>query len=434
MKPLYAAYKVLTTGLFSVGLPPFLVYSRLKGMEKEEIKERMGLISPRVYQPPIDTPRLWIHAASLGEVRAAWPICNAIRVQFPNCAIILSTTTAHGRTLALELFRNMPVIFAPLDHMFIVRKALSRIRPHVMVFLETEIWPAWCVEARQVGAKTALVNGRVSRRSIGTYVRFRAFFKEILDNINSFSMIFEEDAHRIRKMGAPPQRIEVNGNAKYDIRISAAEVKEEKALRDLLALRGGEDVLIAGSTRAGEEEILLDVFRELRKAYPPMVLIIAPRHIRRVPVIEALLQKEGFAFDKRTHLAGPDVTRRASIVILDTFGELFKFYSLATITFCGGSLVPLGGQNPLEAAIWGKPVFYGPSMEDFSHSKKLLEEAGAGFEVQDGKDLAAKALWFLQHREALEASGKKAQQAMERHRGAAARHADVILRLLRSGR
>lgn len=301
-----------------------------------------------------------------------------------------------------------------------------------MAFLETEIWPAWCVEARQVGSKTALINGRVSRRSIGTYVRFRAFFKEILDEIDIFSMIFEEDAHRIRKMGAPPQRIEVNGNAKYDIRISAAEEKEEKVLRDLLALHGGEDVFLAGSTRAGEEEIILEVFKELRKAFPPMVLIIAPRHIRRVPVIEALLRKEGYAYAKRSHLAGPGVTRKAPIVILDTFGELFKFYGVATITFCGGSLVPLGGQNPLEAAIWGKPVFYGPSMEDFSHSKKLLEEAGAGFEVQDAKDLTAKALWFLQHREALEASGKKAKEAMGRHRGAAMRHADVILRLLRS--
>jgi 3-deoxy-D-manno-octulosonic-acid transferase len=302
-----------------------------------------------------------------------------------------------------------------------------------MVFLETEIWPAWCVEARQVGAKTALVNGRISRRSIGTYLRFRAFFKEILDDMDRFSMIFEEDADRIRKMGAPPHRIEVNGNAKYDIRISAAEEKEQKALRHLLALHGGEDVFLAGSTRVGEEEIVLAAYRELRQAHPLMVLIIAPRHIRRVPVIEALLRKEGYAFEKRTQLAGPGVTRRAPIVILDTFGELFKFYGVATITFCGGSLVPLGGQNPLEAAIWGKPVFYGPSMEDFSHSKKLLEEAGAGFEVQDGTDLTAKALWFLQHREALEASGKKAKEAMGRHRGAAVRHADVIVRLLGSG-
>jgi 3-deoxy-D-manno-octulosonic-acid transferase len=433
MKPLYTAYKVLTTGLISIGLPPFLVYSQLKGMEGEEMKERMGLMSPRVFKPPLDYHRLWIHAASLGEVRAARPIITGVRERLPNCAIIISTTTAHGRALAQELFGDIPVIYAPLDHIFMVRKALSSIRPNVMAFLETEIWPAWCIEARRAGAKTALVNGRVSRRSIGAYRRFRAFFKEVLDDIDLFSMILEEDAHRIRTMGAPPQRIEVHGNAKYDIRIGAAEEKEEKALRELLALHGGEDVFLAGSTRAGEEEIILEVFHELRKVFTPLVLIIAPRHIRRVPEIEALLQKEGYAFEKRTQLSGRGVTRRAPIVLLDTFGELFKFYSVATITFCGGSLVPLGGQNPLEAAIWGKPVFYGPSMEDFSHSKKLLEEAGAGFEVQDAKDLTDKAFRFLHNRAALEASGKRAKEAMRRHRGAAARHAEVIVRLLRSG-
>jgi 3-deoxy-D-manno-octulosonic-acid transferase len=392
----------------------------------------MGLISPRVYQPPSKSPRLWIHAASLGEVRAARPICNALRRRLQNCAIILSTTTAHGRSLALELFGDIPVIFAPLDQVFLVRRALSRIRPHVVAFLETEIWPAWCIEAKRAGAKTALVNGRISRRSIGTYARFRAFFREVMKEIDAFSMIYEEDALRIRKMGGPTQRIEVNGNAKHDIRISAVDEKEKRTLSELLALHGGEAVFLAGSTRAGEEEIVLEAFEELRKSFPSTLLVIAPRHIHRVPAIEALLRGKGHAFEKRTRLAKPGVVRKAPIVILDNFGELFKFYGLATIAFCGGSLVPLGGQNPLEAAIWGKPVFYGPSMEDFSHSKRILEEAGAGFEVRDAKDLAAKALWFLQHKKALHACGKKAMEAMGRHRGAATRHAEVIIRLLGS--
>ncbi len=167
MKPLYTAYTALTSGLFLTGFPPFWLYTRLSGRHKKGLKERLGFVPYTVSESPSDGPRIWIHAVSLGEVKVAAPIIASLKQLIPRGSIILSTTTDHGKVLANDTFRNLPVLYAPIDVTFSVKKALSRVRPRVMVFLETEIWPAWLVEAHGMGIKTALINGRISKRSIG---------------------------------------------------------------------------------------------------------------------------------------------------------------------------------------------------------------------------------------------------------------------------
>jgi 3-deoxy-D-manno-octulosonic-acid transferase len=431
MNILYGAYTLLTGGLCLSCLPGFWIYTRLSRRHREDLRERLGHVSPKLAQTLSGSPRFWIHAVSLGEVKVAAPIIKALKQILPECSVMVSTTTKHGRELARETFgEEIPVVYAPIDFIGSVRKALSRVHPDVLVFLETEIWPAWLTEARRMGIKIALVNGRISVRSIRGYLKFRPFFREVLGNVDAFSMILEEDGARIRAMGADPKKIEINGNAKYDLLVSLAEPAMETEMRQILNLEASHRVFVAGSTREGEEAMVLDAYEKIVREFPDTVLIIAPRHIERTPGIRSLFERRGFKYQLRSELGTDKAKRTEPVVIFNTFGELFKLYSVGTVIFCGASLVPLGGQNSLEAAVWGKVVFYGPSMENFLDAKALLEGVGAGIPISSPEMLAEKAIWFLKHPDVLKTRGVRAREAVIRNQNAAGKHAKVIAGLV----
>jgi 3-deoxy-D-manno-octulosonic-acid transferase len=428
---LYKAYATLGSGIFVAGLPPFWIYTRLTGRFRRGLKERLGLFRVQDPRHRHSSRPIWIHAASLGEVGVARSIVNHLEKLVPGCAVFLSTNTDHGHELAQELFESGSVVYAPFDFLPSVRKALSAMNPEVMVFLETEIWPAWITETHRKGIPCALIHGRISPRSIGRYLTFRPLFREVLKNVDIFSMITLEDAHRIVDMGADPKKIEVNGNAKHDLFSSQTDPAIETRMQKLLCLKPSQPVFIGGSTRQGEEEALLEVYGKILKAFPDTVLVIAPRHIVRTPQVETLVKQQGLKYQLWTDLVRPGVGRIAPVVIVNTFGDLFNIYSVGTIVFCGASLVPLGGQNPLEPAVWGKVVFYGSSMDDFVDARNLLEQERAGIEVKDPGGLAEKALYFLHHQEELRERGRRAREAVLRSQGASERHARVIARLIR---
>ena len=432
MKPLYTAYTTLTSGIFLTGFPLFWLYTCLSGRYRRGLKERLGFVPHAISNGPSDGPRIWIHAASLGEVKVAAPIMASLKRLVPTCSLFLSTTTEHGQDLASDTVVNAQVLYAPVDTTFSVKKALNRVRPKVMVFLETEIWPAWLVEAHRMGIKTALINGRISERSIGKYLKFRPFFTEVLNHFDVLSMIMSGDARRIEEMGADPVKIEINGNAKYDLLTGQTDPLMEGKMRRIFNLVPSQTVFVAGSTRDGEETVIVDVFEKIRRQFPDTVLIIAPRHIDRTPAVESILRARGFQYQRRSDLGENGVKRDAPVVVMNSFGELFSLYSVGTINFCGASLVPLGGQNPLEAAAWGKPIFYGPSMEDFMDAKGILEDLNAGIEINDSESFADKAIWFLKNPEALKEYGRRAKEAAMKNRGAAEKHANVIAKLLKS--
>ena len=433
----YLLYKYLSSAIFLLLFPPFWLYSYITGRHLKNINQRLGIYPGNLGNSIKGSPRIWIHAVSVGEVGAAMAIIESLTSLMPDCSIILSTTTRHGQEFALTRlrackFRSMVTpIFAPIDFILSARKALSTLKPDILVCLETEIWPNWLVEAHKAGIKTAIVNGRISVRSVNRYLKIRPLIKETLKHVDAFSMIHNADARRIRKIGASQDRIVINGNAKYDLLLNTTDDTLKAKYMALYNLNDDIPVFIAGSTRSSEEEIILDVYRRIVQLFPKTILILAPRHVERTRHIEALVKEYGFSCQLRSDLGNEDCLRTAPVVIMDTIGELQAVYSIASIVFCGGSLVPLGGQNILEAAVWGKPVLYGPSMEDFLDAKNILDKTGGGIQVKDGSELAEKAIYYLANPHQAHIIGQQARNAVMSHKGAADKHALVIYQLLK---
>ena len=427
----YSAYKAASSGLFVTLFPIFWCYCRISGRYSPGLKQRLGFYPDELIRKISGAPRVWIHAVSVGEVRVAIAIMQALSELLPESALILSTGTEQGQSVAREnAGPEVTCLYAPFDFILSARSSLAALQPDLLACVETEIWPNWLIEAHRMGIRTVLVNGRISVRSIRRYLKIRPLMKETLKHLDAFSMIGQADADRIRMMGAPADRIEVNGNAKYDLLLRQAETHTRDALAQCYNLKQRQPVFVAGSIRDGEVDIVLDAYGRMLRQFPDTVMIIAPRHIDRVGRIQARLHARGWRFQLRSALGEKDCIRTAPVVILDTFGELHAAYSLATVVFCGSSLVPLGGQNVFEAAVWAKPVLYGPSMDDFMDAKEMLEKTGGGIQVRDGAELAQKALFFLAHPQEAEKTGRRAYASVLSHRGAAPKHAAVICRLL----
>jgi len=429
MHPAYAAYNALGTGAFCLFFPAYALFSGLTGRYRAGFKQRLGIYPRHLFESATAGPRIWLHAASVGEVGVAAAVIGEVVRKKPDCHITLSTTTDQGQHLAKKLLGNRAAcIYAPVDFIASVRKALYRVKPDVLALIETEIWPNWLIQAHRMGIHTAIVNGRISIRSIRGYLKARPIIKETLAHVDAFSMIHSSDADRIRRIGAPAERIAINGNAKYDLLIRRTDPRIRHRLKKIYNLEGKTPVLVAGSTRKGEEEQVLNAYLSVTRSFPETVLIIAPRHVERTPVIVKMAGSRGIACQLRTDLdrAG----RNARVVVLNTMGELTAVYSLASVAFCGGSLVPLGGQNVLEAAVWGVPVVYGPSMEDFQDAKTLLGRYGGGIEVADEKELADTVTHLLGDPDHSDETGRRAREAVRSHAGAAVKHARIICRLL----
>jgi len=435
MNPYHMAYNGITSGLFLALFPPFWIYSRMSGRYRNGMSERFGHYPENLRRRGDSAPRIWIHAASVGEVSVAFSILNVLQDLVPGCRLILSTITEHGRRYAenrivgTSLKARTTCVFAPIDLVLTTRRALATLQPDVLACVETELWPNWLMEAGRMGIKTALVNGRISIRSIDRYMKIRPLMQDLLARMDAFSMIRETDARRISLMGAPADRIEIHGNAKFDIPTESLDSEKDR-MRTLYGISDKTPVFIAGSIRGEEDAMVLSAYARIVREVPKTVLILAPRHIERVRHIAQRVRAQGFSCQLRTELIGDGFPRRAQVVILDTIGELQSVYGIADVVFCGGSLVPTGGQNVLEAAVWGKPVLYGPSMEDFLDAKEILDQTGGGVQVKDIDELAGKALDLLKHPDQARVMGCLASQALALNRGAARGHADVIRNLL----
>ncbi|MEW5735634.1 MAG: glycosyltransferase N-terminal domain-containing protein [Thermodesulfobacteriota bacterium] len=423
------AYGLAATGLLAAASGPIFLYARLSRRPvpglTPGLSQRMGR-----YTEPLFTasarPRVWMHAVSVGEVRVAHAIFRELSALLPDLGLCVSTGTPAGNQLARSLFAGSArVVYAPLDIPPALRASLSFSRPDVLVFTETELWPGWIWEAQRRGIPVVLANGRLSEKSLKSYLAFGALFRDVLSCVRVFSMSGALDARRMARLSGMPERILINGNAKFDALALRAGGPGRDALRERLGIPPERKVLVCGSTRSGEEQILLASFRKLREGFPGSLLVLAPRHLKRLPPVLEAVRDAGLSFvlwDQAT----PESLGPADCLVVNTMGDLFSLYAAADLAFCGGSLVPKGGQNVLEPAVWSVPVLFGPHMDDFAESRDLLLAARGGFQVSCAESIVETALGLFSDPIALSAAGKNARSAVLSRRGAAARHAAVI--------
>ena len=428
---LLPVYRAASMAGFLPAAAGALAWSRLFGKGTTGLPQRLGSYGRRPGRGGEGT-RLWIHAASVGEAEAAGPIAAALRERLPGLSLVVSAATVHGHRRAREIFAGRAeVVFAPLDFIPPVRRALDFFRPQGLVLLETELWPNWICEAAARGMAVALVNGRISARSVGRYESLRALFGPVLEKISAFSMIAPEDAHRVRRMGAPAGRISIAGNAKYDGLAERADPALAREARRMVGEPPG-PVFAAGSTRGGEEEIAAEVFARLRAELPGARMILAPRHVERADEAARILSSRGLPFERYSLLSRAGASLAAPVLLVDIMGPLFSLYATADFAFLGGSLVRKGGHNVLEPAAWGKPVLFGPHTEDFSDAAVLLEKAGGGIRVRDASGLARAVLSLARAPEDARERGRRARRVLLAHQGAAARHAAAVTEALRA--
>jgi 3-deoxy-D-manno-octulosonic-acid transferase len=364
-------------------------------------------------------------------VLAARPLIRELRARYPHLRVFLSTTTRAGQQLARKNVSEVDgVFYFPFDWTFTVRRTLAVVKPRLFVMMETEIWPNLLRQCRQRRVKTVLVNGRISYKSFPRYRLVRPLFRRVLADIDAFCVQGEETQRRLIELGADPSRITVTGSLKFDALDSLPVPGRgpDRVLR-FFRLSANRPVFVAGSTLKGEEEHVIRAFNRVRSSGSSALLILAARHPERFGEVERLCRQEGLATVRRTQLA-IDAEPRADAVVLDTIGELAQIYQLATAVFVGGSLVPAGGHNILEPALFGKPIIFGPHMQNFAEIAEAFLANGAAVQVRGARELAETVIALMGDPVRRARLGAAARALIDANRGAKDRTLAVITRLL----
>jgi 3-deoxy-D-manno-octulosonic-acid transferase len=420
-------YAIASYLLFLVGLPVLLTHPKLR----HGFAFRLGLYK-RSFARGEGSPRIWLHGASAGDLLSLQPMMKELRARQPGCCIIVTTITNSGLEMARKKLADVAdtIVYAPYDLPGATRRAIAAMKPDLLVLEYTEIWPNLIRSAQKAGVRIALTNGRFNPEKLS---RYRLFFGAIgnpLRRIDCFLMRSDEEAERVLALGAAPDRVWVTGNTKFDALVLDGAAGKEDALRAEMGLDPAAPVFMAGSTHEGEEELLLGVFRALLPRHPGLQLVVAPRYVERAGRILALAAEGGLSARLRSAGAAGG---RAQVTVVDTIGELAVAYRLATLVFVGGSFVRRGGQNVLEPAAQGKPVLFGPHMENFKDSVQVLQGRG-GLQVATPDQLLKVADELLSRPDQLEELGVLARRSVTAIRGASARNVDHMLSILPRGK
>jgi 3-deoxy-D-manno-octulosonic-acid transferase len=380
---------------------------------------------------------IWVHALSVGEVLSVVSLVHTLRKEFPDYTILITTTTESGQHVARQKLISLDCHFfyMPLDFWWLMQRTVKSIGASLFVLVETDLWPNlfWCL-ARE-GTPIILVNGRLSDRSFSRYRLWRRFFFQAFNHIDVFSMQSQEDGRRVGMLGVEDTKIRVTGNLKFDQPMAESARQEREELIRELEWSQPSATWVAGSTHPGEEDIILRVYSRLRQEFSDLCLILAPRNQQRFDEVFKLASQSGWQTQLRSQLpVGKGRGAQMDVLILDTIGELARFYSLGDFAFVGGSLVDFGGHNPLEAAQRGLPVAFGPHMENFRDIAAILTESGGGFQIADEDKLFEQVLTWLTEPAVAKEQGQKAQRALQLHQGSVARNLEVIRSLLETGK
>lgn len=394
-----------------------LSLSLIQPKRRSSFKARLGLEIPA-----LEPGGLWVHCLSMGEVISARPLLDEFRRRRPGLNIWLSSTTTTGLETArgeVEAGRVDEVLALPLDLAPIMDRLLNRLRPSGLVIVETDLWPNLIRACRRRNTPVALVNFRISANRDKSHQRLRWFFRAVYKQLDAVALPTELDQERFQALGLhPPPLTRMTGSLKYDQ--SPPPLPDPRSF----GLAHGQPVFLAGSTHSGEEEIILQAWSRLRSELPDLTLILAPRDRPRFPAVARLIQRRGF---EPARLSRQEkVSPQQPILLIDALGRLSQLYGLARVAFIGGSLVAQGGHNPLEAAAAGRPVLFGPHMEDFLAEANRLVESGGGMIVQDADSLAQAAQTLLSDEQEARQRGRRAAAVFLSHKGAAKRTADLV--------
>jgi 3-deoxy-D-manno-octulosonic-acid transferase len=418
--------------LLAVGMllsVPFWLYQMLRhGKYRRGFSERMGRV-PRRLRQASGQQIIWIHAVSVGEVLAVSGLVGQMRRAFPEYRVLVSTTTDTGQDLARKRFGEENVFYFPMDFAFAVRAYMRALRPQLVVLAETEFWPNFLRIAHASGAHVAVVNARISDRSLPRYQRFRWALRRVLANIDLFLAQTEGDKLRLESIGADASRVYVTGNLKFDVSLPTPPPIVEK-LRRAIALEGAGPVLVCGSTVEDEEAPLLRAFENVRGSHPRAVMILAPRHPERFAAVASLLERMGISSHRRSTWNGEPLA--GGVLLVDTIGELAALYSLADVAFVGGSLVPRGGHNIIEPAQHGVAIITGNHTENFRDIVGLFRSHDA-VRIVGLAELPLVLMQLVDDDSERMALGRRAKETILSQMGATSRTLEALQALLMRG-
>jgi 3-deoxy-D-manno-octulosonic-acid transferase len=428
-------YNILFAIFFWLSAPYYFWRMRRRGNWLSGFLERFGHYDRKLKQALTNRHVLWLHAVSVGEVNLCTQLIRALEPRLPNLKIVVSTTTTTGMA---ELQRRLPAhvskIYYPVDSRKSVARALAVVHPEAIVLVEAEIWPNFIWRANQLGIPLFLVNARMSARSFPRYKKFGFLFRPLFASFTGVGAQNETDAARLREIGCRPDAIRVVGNLKFD----AAKLDERRPLDVSAMLRqlgvpADAEILVAGSTHDGEEKILADVARRLRARFPKLFLVLVPRHFERCKEVGRQLRERGVKFFYRNEISARTQLRAGEVecLLVNTTGELKFFYECATLVFVGKSLAAIGGQNPIEPGALGKPMVFGPNMQNFGDvARNFLGQDGA-LQVRDPEELEKVLGGLLADEKRRAEMGRNALKVVRENLGAVERTVEMILEYLK---
>lgn len=425
----YLLYEIILY-LSALFLVPYYLMRGLKyGKARHGIRERLGIYQQDLRSVLHGKKVIWVHAVSVGETRAAMPLLKGLRREYPEAILILSNVTETGRKITSKIDEIDHFVFFPFDLRWIVRKVFNIIQPNLIILVETEIWPNFVLEAKDRKIPIILVNGRISDRSFPRYRRLGKIMLPVLESLSAFCMQSEQDSRRIRHLGAATGRVEVTGNLKFDMQSPKVDKDDISSLRALYKLSKKSTVWVAGSTHEGEEAEIVNVYQRLLESHQSLVLIIVPRHPERSRQLQEDFARRGVSASLRSELSSSShILKPGEILIVDTLGEMLKFYAVSDLVFVGGSLIPHGGQNVLEASLMKKPVLFGPYMQNFKEIARLVRAAHGGLQVKDVEDLYRQMKLLLDNPSEAQRIGDNGKYLIEANQGATDKTLKMIAR------
>jgi 3-deoxy-D-manno-octulosonic-acid transferase len=427
-------YNILFAVFFVLSSPYYFLRMQRRGNWQRGFGQRLGRFDSKFKQAITNRQRLWIHAVSVGEVGVCTQLIRALEPRLPNIKIIVSTTTTTGmEELEKRLPSHISRIYYPIDYRRFVSRALNTVRPEAIILVESEIWPNFIWKARDIGIPLFLVNARLSDRSFPRYKRLGFLFRRLFGAFEGVGAQNEADAERLRQLGCRPETIRVVGSLKFD----AAKL-DERRLLDVpgmlrqLGVPPEARILVAGSTHAGEEALIADLFLRLRKRFPDLFLILVPRHFERSRDVGRELQAREIKFLYRTELTRglQYKTGEVQCLLVNTTGELKYFYQQATVIFIGKSLTAQGGQNPIEPGALGKAMVFGPNMQNFAEVVRGFLEKEAAIQVRDAVELERVLENLLAQEGLRERLGRNALEVVRENQGAIDRTVEMVVQNL----